>query len=111
MTIQDKSELPRTTLHQKIGNSLESRIAWYRKMRENHPVHYNQEHQDNQEHQVWEVFRYRDVQRVLLDHADFSVNVPDCEVAAENSAFKRAAPAASAHRRSEEPERKIPHLL
>lgn len=67
MTIQDKSKLPRTTLRQKIGDSMESRIAWYREMRENHPVYYNQEHQ------VWEVFRYRDVQKVLLDHADYSV--------------------------------------
>src|ERR1700730_19123699 len=67
MAIQDKSELPRNILRQKTGDSMESRIAWYREMRENQPVHYNQDLQ------VWEVFRYKDVQRVLLDHADYSV--------------------------------------
>lgn len=67
MAIQNKSELPRDTLRQKIGTSLEARIAWYQEMRENHPVHYNQDLQ------VWEVFRYKDVQKVLLDHADYSV--------------------------------------
>ena len=36
-------------------------------MRETQPVTYNQEHK------VWEVFRYKDVQRVLLDYADYSV--------------------------------------
>ncbi|BCL83679.1 putative cytochrome P450 YjiB [Ktedonobacteria bacterium brp13] len=67
MAIQDKSELPRNMMQQKIGDSVESRITWYREMRENQPVHYNQDLQ------VWEVFRYKDVQRVLLDHVDYSV--------------------------------------
>lgn len=67
MTIRDKSELPRTLLREKIGDSIEARIAWYREMRENHPVYYNQDLQ------MWEVFRYKDVQKVLLDHADYSV--------------------------------------
>lgn len=67
MAIQNKSELPRDILRRKIGNSVEARIAWYREMRENHPVYYNEELQ------VWEVFRYKDVQKVLLDHADYSV--------------------------------------
>ncbi len=67
MAIQDKSELPRIMQRQKIGDSLESRIAWYREMREHHPIYYNQDLQ------VWEVFRYKDVQKVLLDHADYSV--------------------------------------
>lgn len=68
MTVQDKSELPRDTLRQTIGDSLEARIAWFRTMREQHPVHYNEDLQ------VWEVFRYTDVQQVLLDHADYSTN-------------------------------------
>ncbi|HEY1348264.1 MAG TPA: cytochrome P450 [Ktedonobacteraceae bacterium] len=68
MAVQDKSELPRDLLRQSIGDSLESRIAWYREMLEHHPVYYNQDLQ------VWEVFRYKDVQKVLLDHADYSVN-------------------------------------
>lgn len=67
MDIQDQSELPRDLLRQERGNSIEARIAWYREMRETQPVTYNQEHK------VWEVFRYKDVQRVLLDHADYSV--------------------------------------
>jgi cytochrome P450 len=67
MDVQNKSELSRDILREKIGDSVESRIAWYREMRENQPVHYNQEHN------IWEVFRYKDVQRVLLDHADYSV--------------------------------------
>lgn len=68
MAIQDKSELPRDILRQTIGDSLEARIAWYRDMREQHPVYYNQDLQ------VWEVFRYKDVQKVLLDHADYSIS-------------------------------------
>ena len=68
MDIQDQSELPRDIRHKETGDSVESRVAWYRKMRETQPVYYNQDHK------VWEVFRYKDVQRVLLDHADYSVN-------------------------------------
>jgi cytochrome P450 len=41
-------------------------FPWYRRMRESDPVHY-----DEQEHS-WNVFRYRDVQRVLADYQTFS---------------------------------------
>ena len=67
MAIQNKSELPRDLLRQKTGDSVEARIAWFREMRENHPVYYNEDLQ------IWEVFRYKDVQKVLLDHADYSM--------------------------------------
>jgi cytochrome P450 len=69
MDIQEQTELPRDILRQERGNSLESRITWYRAMRETQPVYYNQEHK------IWEVFRYKDVQRVLLDHADYSIKM------------------------------------
>ena len=68
MDTPKQAELPRTMLHKELNNSLEARIAWYRHMREEQPVHYDQEHK------VWEVFRYKDVQRVLLEHTDYSVN-------------------------------------
>jgi cytochrome P450 len=73
MAIQDKYDLLRIIRQQKIDDSLEPRIAWYREMREHHPIYYNQDLQ------VWEVFRYKDVQKVLLDHADSSVKktIPD----------------------------------
>jgi cytochrome P450 len=41
-------------------------FPWYRRMRESDSVHY-----DEQEHS-WNVFRYRDVQRVLADYQTFS---------------------------------------
>src|SRR5438128_577801 len=41
-------------------------FPWYRMMREKEPVHYDQQRN------MWEVFRYDDVQRVLSDHASFS---------------------------------------
>lgn len=73
MEIQDQSALPRDILRQQIGDSVESRIAWYRHMRETQPISYNQTLK------VWDVFRYKDVQRVLLDHADYSIKktMPD----------------------------------
>lgn len=68
MDTQNQSELPRDILPQEYRDSIEARIAWYRKMRETQPVYYNQTYN------IWEVFRYKDVQRVLLDHAEYSVN-------------------------------------
>ncbi|HEX7733741.1 MAG TPA: cytochrome P450 [Ktedonobacteraceae bacterium] len=68
MDIQDQSELSRDMLPQEMADSVESRIVWYREMRESQPVRYDQKNK------VWEVFRYKDVQRVLLDHAEYSMN-------------------------------------
>lgn len=44
-------------------------VDWYREMRKNQPVRYRPEYD------LWDVFRYDDVQRVLLDHATFSSEV------------------------------------
>jgi cytochrome P450 len=67
MNTQSQAELPRDTLHKETHESMEARIAWYRDMREKQPVRYNQEYK------LWEVFRYKDVQRVLLEYADYSM--------------------------------------
>ena len=40
--------------------------SWFRVMRESNPVVYNQDHH------MWSVFRYNDVQRILSDNATFS---------------------------------------
>lgn len=69
MDIQEQAELPRDFLRKERGNSIEERIIWYREMRENQPVYFDQDHK------VWEVFRYKDVQSVLRDHADYSVKM------------------------------------
>ena len=42
---------------------------WYRTMRTNQPVFYDEQHQ------TWHVFRYAEVQRVLNEHATFSSDI------------------------------------
>jgi len=49
--------------------SPEAQATWYRYMQATQPVRYQPEHD------LWEVFRYDDVQRVLTEHATFSANV------------------------------------
>lgn len=43
--------------------------AWYQHMQRTAPVFYNQQHRS------WHVFRYRDVQRILLDPTSFSSRI------------------------------------
>jgi cytochrome P450 family 109 len=59
--------LTRVALLQEIPSSVEDRAAWYHEMQENQPVRYRPEYD------LWEVYRYKDVQRVLRDHAVFSI--------------------------------------
>ncbi len=49
------------------GPSIESRVAWYHHMQETQPVRYRPEYN------LWEVFRYQDVQHVFSNYATFSV--------------------------------------
>ena len=44
----------------------EKPLDWYRQMREQHPFRYRPEYN------LWDVFRYDDVLRVLTDHETFS---------------------------------------
>jgi cytochrome P450 len=57
---------PKALLYRELGPSIESHIAWYHEMRETQPVRYRPEHN------LWEVFRYKDIQQVLSDSATFS---------------------------------------
>lgn len=67
MDVQERSKQPRELLQQEWDDSVQARIAWFRQMRETQPVRYNQQQQ------VWEVFRYQDVQRILLDYSEYAV--------------------------------------
>src|SRR5436305_8515143 len=51
---------------------VKSHIAWYHQMHETQPVRYHAEYN------LWEVFRYKDAQQVLFNHATFAVkaNLP-----------------------------------
>ncbi len=50
-------------------NSPEAQAAWYRTMHETMPVRYQPDYD------VWEVFRYDDVQRVITEYSTFSAEV------------------------------------
>jgi cytochrome P450 len=56
----------RDILFREPGSSIEAHVAWYQQMRETQPVRYRPEYN------LWEVFRYKDVQQVLLDSATFT---------------------------------------
>jgi cytochrome P450 len=56
----------RNILYGELGASIESRVAWYHHMQETQPVRYRPEYD------LWEVFRYEDVQQVLSDYATFA---------------------------------------
>lgn len=49
-----------------MGNTPESRAAWFQHMQETEPVCFHPEYE------MWEIFRYADVQHVLFDYAHFS---------------------------------------
>ncbi len=50
-------------------NSPEAQAAWYRTMQETMPVRYQPDYD------LWEVFRYDDVQRVITEHSTFSAEI------------------------------------
>jgi len=56
----------RTLLRQEMGRTPEENAAWFRKMQETRPVSFQPEYN------LWEVFRYEDIQRILLEHETFS---------------------------------------
>ncbi len=66
MSEEIRKEVSRDVLASELGSSVESHIAWYQQMQAKQPVRYRPEYD------LWEVFRYKDVQQVLLDHATFS---------------------------------------
>lgn len=57
---------PRRLFRKEMGGTTESRAAWYRHMQETEPICFHPEYD------LWEVFRYKDVEQVLLDYGTFS---------------------------------------
>jgi cytochrome P450 len=66
MSMETPKEVSRNILRSELASSVESRVAWYHQMQETQPIRYRPEYN------MWEVFRYKDVQQVLLDSATFS---------------------------------------
>src|SRR5262249_41789600 len=66
MSKEMQNEPSMKALMSELGSSVEERLAWYHHMQETQPIRYRPEYN------VWEVFRYKDVQQVLFDHATFS---------------------------------------
>jgi cytochrome P450 family 109 len=70
---------PRRLFRKEMGSTTEERAAWYRHMQATEPLCFHPEYN------LWEVFRYRDVERVLLDYGTFSsefvriVGLPDID--------------------------------
>ncbi len=62
------SQPSRDILVSQLGPSIESHVAWFHHMQETQPVRYRPEYN------MWEVFHYKDVQRVLLDYATFAID-------------------------------------
>ena len=69
MSARKELNIPLTAGFQaEMGNTSESRAAWFHSMQETQPIRYRSNGG------FWEVFRYDDVQHVLTDHATFSVH-------------------------------------
>ena len=66
MSIGRQNEPLGSRLVRALGPSTEERQAWFHHMQETQPVRYHPESH------LWEVFRYKDVQQVLLDSATFA---------------------------------------
>jgi cytochrome P450 len=73
MSMEMQKEVFGNTLESGSGSSTEERLAWFHHMQETQPVHYRPESN------WWEVFRYKDVQQVLLDSATFSAEKKSAE--------------------------------
>lgn len=58
----------RDLLFPDLSDDVESRIAWFQHMHENQPLRFRPEYN------LWEVFRYEDVQHVLKNPTEFSVS-------------------------------------
>ncbi len=69
MNTRKQLDIPLTAgFREEMGSTPESRAIWFRTMQETQPIRYRTDGK------FWEVFRYEDVQRVLADHATFSVH-------------------------------------
>ena len=66
MSTEAHKESSRTPFEREAGLSTEARVAWFHHMQETQPIRYHPEYN------LWEVFRYKDVQHVLSDYATFS---------------------------------------
>ena len=66
MSTETQKEVSRALLEREAGFSTEDRAAWSHHMQETQPVRYRPEYN------MWDVFRYKDVQHVLSDYATFS---------------------------------------
>jgi cytochrome P450 len=61
------SKPTRDLLFPDLSDSIDERISWFQYMHENEPLRHRADYN------MWEVFRYEDVQRVLKDSETFSV--------------------------------------
>jgi cytochrome P450 family 109 len=69
LDMEMQKEVSRSILDQELSDSsTESRVVWFQHMQETQPI------RDRPEYNLWEVFRYKDVQQVLLDYTTFSVD-------------------------------------
>src|SRR5436305_15163392 len=66
MSIGRQNEPLGSRLVRALGPSTEERQAWFHHMQETQPVRYHPASH------LWEVFRYKDVQQVILDSATFA---------------------------------------
>ena len=57
---------PRRLFRKEMGSTVEERAIWYRQMQATEPICFHPEYN------MWEVFLYKDVERVLLDYGAFS---------------------------------------
>jgi hypothetical protein len=67
MSTKASKGVSRDILLSELDPSIESQIAWFHHMQETQPMRYRPEYN------LWELFRYKDIQQVLLDHATFSI--------------------------------------
>ena len=67
MSTEMPKKLSKQILFSEFSPSIESQVAWFHHMQETQPMRYRPEYN------MWEAFRYKDVEQVLLDHATFSV--------------------------------------
>jgi hypothetical protein len=71
MSREMQNQPSRDLLRREPGPPLESQVSWYHHMQETQPI------SSRPEYHLWEVFRYKDVQQVLLDYATFSIKKTD----------------------------------
>ena len=79
---------------QKAAYLAHNPYPYYQQMREQQPVFYDQEQE------VWLVFRYADVERVLTDYQTFSSRTPCCPFTMDFHSFYRMDPPELQHYRS-----------